>query len=665
VIGILRTTWRFLVVAVLLLAATAPLSAAQSLVDSDIALASPANQIILKYKASADVSGRNAPNQSDRMQALSAVAGIRLTYFRPMSGEAHVLRLPEYLPVADVQRIADRLMALPDVEYAEPDRIMRITLTPNDTQYASQWHYFETYGINAPAAWDITTGSSGLVVAVIDTGIRNHADLSGRTVTGYDFITNVTTANDGNGRDNDASDPGDWITLNQCPGGNPAQNSSWHGTHVAGTIGANSNNSTGVAGINWNSKILPVRVLGKCGGSTSDIVDGMRWAAGLSVSGVPANANPAKVLNLSLGGPSSCTATWQNAINAINAVGATIVVAAGNDNANASGYVPASCNGVITVSATNRTGNKASYSNFGAVVEISAPGGDGGTGSPNAVLSTLNAGTTVPGADSYQFYNGTSMAAPHIAGVVSLMLSVNPTLTPAQVLSILQSTAQDFPGGSTCTTSICGSGIVDAAAAVIQSNTGVLTETVYLPAVLRNYSTSAGGGSIVNGAFESGATGWTQSSTNGFPLITNNFSPTAVTAHGGSWGAWLGGTSNETSYIQQTVTIPSGSSILSYWHWIGSSDTCGFDFAYVRVNGVNVDTLNLCSANNTGGWVRRTVNLGAYIGQSVQLQFRAQTDSSVNSNWFLDDVALGASLLFQGGDTPVLPGNASPEAPRK
>ena len=215
----------------------------------------------------------------------------------------------------------------------------------------------------------------------------------------------------------------------------------------------------------------PIRVLGRCGGFTSDIVDGMRWAAGLTVSGVPANANPAKVMNLSLGGGGSCSATYQNAINAINAAGAIVVVSAGNSNANAANFQPANCNGVVTVAATDRDGNRTFYSNFGTAVEISAPGGETNTNSPspapqNGVLSTLNSGLTTPGTASYVYYQGTSMAAPHIAGVLSLMVSLDPSLNFTQSLQILQSTARSFPAGSSCTTSTCGSGIVDAAAAL-------------------------------------------------------------------------------------------------------------------------------------------------------------------------------------------------------
>ena len=425
----------------------------------------PTDRIIVKYKS--NMQAFSSPEQVSQMERVSNAAGMTLEYMRTMSGDSHVLQLPERMPVEQVQEISEQLMLLPEVEYAEPDLILTHGLVPNDPFYGSQWHYFDTYGINAPAAWDLTTGSSNVVMAVIDTGITNHADLSGRTVPGYDFISDVLMANDGNGRDNNPSDPGDWVTLADSSGyfaGCPVSDSSWHGTHVAGTMGAASNNGTGVAGVNWNSRILPVRVLGKCGGYTSDIADGMRWAAGLPVSGVPNNPNPAKVLNLSLGGFGACGTTYQNAINSIVSAGSVVVISAGNSNADASNYRPANCSGVITVAATSAAGSRAYYSNYGSTVEISAPGGD--FSSDTGVLSTLNTGTTVPVADTYESYQGTSMAAPHLSGVVSLMFSLNPHLTPSQVLQILQSTANPFFSGGTCTTSNCGAGIVDAGAAV-------------------------------------------------------------------------------------------------------------------------------------------------------------------------------------------------------
>lgn len=400
-----------------------------------------------------------SPGQVGRgIQALAASSAVNLTYVRQMSGSSHVVKIPQRLKKLDADALARLLSLQPNVTSVEPDRRMYPQLLPNDPMYAQQWHYYESAGgINLPPAWDITTGSSSIVVAVIDTGIRPHADLAGRVLPGYDFIANLAAANDGNGRDADPSDPGD--------SGCGRSSSSWHGTHVAGTIGAASNNSGGVSGTNWGSKILPLRVLGVCGGYTSDIVDALRWAAGISIPGVPLNTTPARVANLSLGGANGgCSTTFQNAVNDVIARGMVVVVAAGNSNADASTFEPASCAGVVAVSATGRSGNRASYSNFGAKVAIAAPGGSGSDG----VLSTLNAGLTAPGADTYAYYQGTSMAAPHVAGTASLMLSANPALTPAQVMQILQSSARRFPTGTgaDCSTAACGAGIVDAGAAV-------------------------------------------------------------------------------------------------------------------------------------------------------------------------------------------------------
>jgi serine protease len=438
---------------------------AVAVMEEQSAAAQPQNElidgIIVRYRTKQ--SGAALSARARALRNVAAQSGINASYLRSGALGIHVYRLGEKKSVADVERLARQIEASdPNVEYAEPDRIMRATFTPNDPRYNEQWHYFAaTGGINVPAAWDVSTGAN-VVVAVIDTGYRPHADLAANVLPGYDFISNALTANDGNGRDSDARDPGDWAQGGICPNGFPGPNrSSWHGTHVAGTIAARTNNSTGVAGVAFNAKVLPARVLGVCGGSTSDIADAIVWASGGNVTGVPANATPARVLNLSLGGGGQCSATSQNAINSARSRNAVVVVAAGNSNADAANFQPANCSGVITVAATSRDGGKASYSNFGATVEIAAPGGRTNT-TANGVLSTLNAGATTPGADNYEFYQGTSMAAPHVSGVVALMLSRNQTLTANQCLSLLQSTARPFPGSC----SQCGSGIVNAAAAV-------------------------------------------------------------------------------------------------------------------------------------------------------------------------------------------------------
>jgi serine protease len=425
------------------------------------------DRLIVKYKDDSDTSktGVAARGIDRARQALLDRAGqtygATLRALRATANGANVMQLNRTMSLDEARQLAAELKSRDaSVEYAEPDRIMVPLATPTDPSYTQQWDLYEaTGGINAPAAWDKSTGA-GINVAVIDTGYRPHADLSGQILPGYDFISTSTIANDGGGRDTDASDPGDWTPAGSCGTGIPAadENSSWHGTHVSGTIAAKTNNGLGVAGIAYNAKIVPARALGRCGGYTSDIADAIVWASGGTVTGVPANANKARVLNLSLGGSGACDTTTQNAINSARSRGAVVVVAAGNGNTNASNTNPANCSGVITVAATNRAGGKASYSNYGTNVTIAAPGGDNGAG----ILSTLNSGTTTPASDNYAWYMGTSMATPHVAGVVALMLSANPNLTPDDVAAKLKSTARAFP--APC--SGCGAGIVNAAAAV-------------------------------------------------------------------------------------------------------------------------------------------------------------------------------------------------------
>jgi serine protease len=473
------------------------------------------DRIIVKYRDGSSTQVQAAASNSLALQRQSALDSsaarfnVRMTHLRGTALGANVLRLDHHMTNADAAALArDIAAADPEVEYAEPDRILRPMFTPNDTYYASQWHYYEsTAGLNLPAAWDLSTGT-GITVAVIDTGYRPHADLAANIVSGYDFITDTTVSNDGNGRDADPSDPGDAIVAGECGSGYPAQDqsSSWHGTHVAGTIAAVTNNGTGVAGVAFGAKVQPVRVLGKCGGYTSDIADAIIWASGGTVSGVPANATPARVLNLSLGGSGSCDTTTQNAITSARSRNAVVVVAAGNSGANAANYSPASCTGIVTVAAVNRSGGRAYYSNYGSVVEVAAPGGDMTSASANGILSTLNAGATTPGADAYAYYQGTSMATPHVAGVVALMLAKNASLTPDQVITMLQSTARAFP--ATC--SQCGTGIVDAAAAVnaaIAGSGGGTGSTTVAEVESNNTRSTAQtistAGTTVNGSFSS------------------------------------------------------------------------------------------------------------------------------------------------------------------
>jgi serine protease len=347
----------------------------------------------------------------------------------------------------------------PEVAYVEPDRRMVALLTPNDTYFGNQWDLTDPVGgISMPAAWDLATGS-GVKVAVLDTGIAAHSDLSGQLVGGYDFISSATTARDGNGRDSNPNDEGDWNAAGECGSGSPKSNSSWHGTHVTGTIAAATHNGKGIAGMAYGAKVVPVRVLGKCGGTVSDIVDAIVWASGGAVSGVPSNPNPAKVLNLSLGGGGAC-GSFQAAINTARANGAVFVVAAGNENRNVTNSSPANCSGVISVAATTRSGSRASYSNYGSTIVVSAPGGDG-SGGAGDILSTLNAGTTTQGAETYAYYAGTSMATPHVAALAAAIFQLKPTATPDEVRNYITQNAKPLPGS--CSGG-CGAGIINAQA---------------------------------------------------------------------------------------------------------------------------------------------------------------------------------------------------------
>ncbi|PZA08568.1 MULTISPECIES: S8 family serine peptidase [unclassified Meiothermus] len=414
-------------------------------------------EVIVKFK----------PTVSLQSASSLRVNGQTLSLVRPLALERTQLYRASGLDTAGTLALVERLAARADVEYAVPNRIWRALKTPNDPYYGAQWHYPL---MNLPAAWDTTTGSASTKVAVIDTGILPHPDLAGRVTGGYDFISDPAVAGDGDGRDSDPTDEGD---AEQA--GEP---NSYHGTHVAGTVGAATDNNQGVAGVNWAAKIVPIRVLGRGGGTTADIVEAIRWAAGGSVSGVPANPNRADVINLSLGGQGSCDPAWQEAINFATSQGAIVVVAAGNSNTDASGFTPASCQKVITVGAVGPDGKRAPYSNYGPRIDVMAAGGDlnqtftfNGRSYPAGVLSTLRDDANQKWV--YAFYQGTSMAAPHVAGIVSLMKAQAPSLTFDQALQKLRTSATPLtasqcnrPSGSDC-----GAGLVDAAKALTSGST--------------------------------------------------------------------------------------------------------------------------------------------------------------------------------------------------
>ncbi|MEV5353698.1 S8 family serine peptidase [Streptomyces sp. NPDC052693] len=455
---------------------SAPTPAAVPAAQTEAAPGTPAERLIVGYKSGASEAESNAAAAADAA-AKAEKTGEDVDFQRRLGTGAALVDLGTAPTRASVADVVAAYRADPQVAYVVPDRLNKPTaVTPNDSEYAKQWDLFEsTAGMNVPAAWDTSTGS-GVTVAVIDTGYVAHSDLAANIVGGYDFISDTAVSVDGNGRDSNPADPGDWYNAGECGAGIPASNSSWHGTHVAGTIAAATHNGKGVAGIAYGAKISPVRVLGKCGGYDSDIIDAITWASGGTVSGVPANTNVAKVINMSLGGGGACSTATQSAINGAVNRGTTVVVAAGNENTNASNSSPANCGNVITVAATNRAGSRASYSNYGTVVDISAPGGETRTTTANGILSTLNSGTKTPSTESYAFYQGTSMATPHVAGLAALMKSANSALTPAQIESAIKANARPLPG--TCSGG-CGAGLADAARTVQAVKGGTSTGTTF------------------------------------------------------------------------------------------------------------------------------------------------------------------------------------------
>lgn len=457
-----------------------------------------------------------------RANSLGVRLGINLGAGRAISQHAQVVTATGMSSAA----LAQRLAAQNDVEYAVVDHRRMRNLVPDDPLYlqgpplsagaggpaSGQWYLRAPSGevaasINAVGAWSLTIGDPTIVVAILDSGVRpDHPDLINRLLPGYDMVSDISTANDGGARDADSSDPGDWVTAAESSEqssqffGCAVENSSWHGTVVASILGAASNNGLGMAGVAGGVRLLPVRVLGKCGGYDSDIVAGMQWAAGISVPGVPANPAPARVINMSLSGHGACTQSYLDAFNTISSLPdpAVVVVSAGNSVGHAVG-APGNCSGAIAVAGLRHIGTKVGFSDLGPEIAVSAPGGncvnlDTALPCLYPILAATNTGTTTAESSSYtDSYNrsvGTSFSAPMVAGTIALMLSVQPTLTPAEVKSALQSSARAFPfrGAAEdpqtgaiqdchapngieqlqcyCTTSTCGAGMLDAASAV-------------------------------------------------------------------------------------------------------------------------------------------------------------------------------------------------------
>ncbi|MES9862578.1 MAG: S8 family serine peptidase [Candidatus Thiodiazotropha sp. LLP2] len=432
---------------------------------ANLSLNNSTNRLIIKYKQTPETN-RLPENMASLLDTLS---GTSSSHVRETFSGAQVIQLDQEISVEEMQVITDQIALQDNIEYAEPDLMMYPLLSPDDPRYSEQWHYYqEIGGIKLPTAWDIAQGEN-TVVAVVDSGYQPHTDLNPNLLPGYDMISDEFVANDGDGRDSDPTDEGDYEpTCNDYI-------STWHGTHVAGTVAAVTNNALGVAGIAFRAKVVPVRVIGRCGGYLSDIMDGLAWAAGSEIPGLPVNPNPAQVINMSLGGPSTnCPDTALSAIETARQLGATVIVAAGNSSEDSTAISPANCPGVVSVAATDSNGNRARFSNFGDLVDLAAPGVE--------ILSTYNDGVVIPGNESYRIMSGTSMATPHVSGVAALLYSLKPDITPDEVERILSESTQPFPNDCAG----CGTGILDAQAALEMlqpSDPGVtmLTDGVAIP----------------------------------------------------------------------------------------------------------------------------------------------------------------------------------------
>lgn len=465
------------------------------------------DRIIVKWKESA-----TTQSMQRKMQALKAGSQRDFSVHERVGPRMDVLRMRQIVTAGELDEMLERLNADPAIELASPDLRRKAHALPNDTLVNSQWYLLDEQvaALRAESAWDLTTGSSGTVVAVLDTGVRfEHPDLlraaqGGKLLPGYDFVSGESTntflaANDGNGRDADPSDPGDWVsstdldkpTFENCK----AERSSWHGTRVAGVIAAKTANNEGMAGVSWNTWILPVRVMGKCGGRDSDIMAAMRWAAGLEVPGVPTNPYPAKIINLSLGGSGTCTSAYQNVASELAARGVLIVASAGNDSGAVS--APANCSGVLGVAGVRHVGTKVGFSNLGPSVDIAAPGGNCvsiGGGCLFSIITATNLGETTPQGSGYtdqaNFNVGTSFSAPLVAGTAALMHAANARLGVQHLIRRIKQGAMPFPPNPdpasiptcrvpepgeiqdvecSCTTETCGAGLLSAHGAIAQA----------------------------------------------------------------------------------------------------------------------------------------------------------------------------------------------------
>ncbi|HET9472948.1 MAG TPA: S8 family serine peptidase [Steroidobacteraceae bacterium] len=546
--------------------------------------------VIVKLRSDTPASATSkASTISDRSALLAKRTGVDIQLQRQIANRM----LAGHVDLAGASRdqALERLRQDPEVEYVALDRRRYGHATnPNDTLFGGQWYLqaTEVSAVNAINAWDEGQGSNGVVVAVLDTGVLyDHPDLGrgdhgGKLLPGFDFVSGIDQANDNDGRDANPSDPGDWVL--DSDRSNPAfftcevANSSWHGTRVAGMIGARTNNTLGVAGLSWNSFILPVRVLGKCGGKDSDIISGMRWAAGLHVDGVADNPTPARILNLSLGATSPCEPSYLDVIQELTARKVLVVISAGNEGTVVSS--PANCPGVAAIASIRHAGSKVGFSNLGPQVTIAAPGGNcvNINGGPClfSLTTTSNNGTREPSAniftDQTNFNLGTSFSAPIVSGIAALMLSRNNNLSTGQMLARLREGARPFPTVVSdapniltchipidtndiqieqclCTTAVCGAGMVDA-------TNSVLAAARPIAAISRPASVSPGQNVNLNASASAAACGRSVA-TFAWTVVSPTVNPPAVMGADTATASVLAPTSGSIT-LRVTVTDDQG-----------------------------------------------------------------------------------------------------------
>jgi len=528
----------------------------------------------------------------------------------------------------DTIRIVKSLRQRADVRSADLNYIRHLHMTPNDSEYAKQWHYPL---INMPQAWDVTQGSNTVIVAVVDTGVfMAHTDLSANLTGGYDFISNPNVSNDGDGIDANPDDPGD----------NPVL-STFHGTHVAGTIAANTNNLSGVAGVGWSTRVMPLRVLGLGGsGTSSDIIEAIRYAAGLPNSSATLPAQKADIINMSFGG-AGFSQTEQNVIIDIRDAGVIIVASAGNDNSSLPIY-PASYAGVISVSAVDKNKQRAPYSNFGPNIDIAAPGGNMSTGFQDGILSTFVNNSSGTRVSAYSYYQGTSMATPHASGVIALMKAIYPALLPIDLDSLVTSGSitEDLANdGAATRDDNFGYGMIDAVKAVLK--TLELAGGVLPPILVANPS------SINFGSSQNNLTLITSNSGGGTFSITSVsdnapwLSVIATSVDGNQLGTYTA-TADRTSLsdgihsatitfdtdVPSTLVIPVSVQVGAN---TGITDDAGFHWILLvdTITGGTVRTVNASSVAGSYTYIFSSVPSGSYY-------VFAGSDSD-NDNFICDD----------------------------